>query len=119
MGIKYYYSAPSQLRMGMFLADADGKMIYQFPDSKFIKNIPRVTICSILDGDKLSFGFATCSPKDQYVKKFGRHIAYERAVKKPYKVCDVKDVEAIHEATDRVITEIFDLESARIFNVSN
>ena len=119
MKVKYYYSAPQQIRLGYFLADCGGNPIYQFADSKFIKNLPRVTICSLLDGDKLSFGFTTCSSKDQYNKKIGQHISYIRAMKKPYKVVTLSDMKTIHEISNTIIEEIYTLETNRIFHVSD
>ena len=120
MKIKYFYSEPQQIRLGYLLADAKGNTIYNFDDSKFVKNLPRVTICTILDGDSLSIGFATCSSKDQYVKKIGQHIAYVRATKKPYAVVKIDNIKDIHTISEKYVDEIFDLETRRIYgNVSN
>lgn len=116
MGIKYYYSAPQQIRCGLFLADAEGKPIAPIPTkSKLIKNLPRVVICSVLDGTKLSFGFATCSDKEIYCRKRGRAIAYARAIGKPYVEYELQDIKDIKEISARVVDEIFDLESKRIY----
>lgn len=115
MGIKYYYSAPQQIRLGYFLADAVGNYLYTLPNSKCVKNLPRVTICSILKDNILTFGFATCSSKDQYIKKRGQKIARERAIKNPYAIYEVNNVEEIHSVTDKVIEEIFKLETLRIY----
>ena len=115
MGIKFYHSAPQQIRQGYFLADAVGNIMYVFNESKFVKNVPRVTICSILEGNKLSFGYTTCSSKDQYIKKRGQHIAYIRALKKPYVVYELDDSSNIHEISSKVIDEIFEKETARIY----
>ena len=116
MGIKYYYSAPQQIRCGLFLANAEGQFITAVPaKSKLIKTLPRVVICSILDGTKLSFGFATCSDKDTYSKKRGREIAYARAIGKPYAEFEIPDVKDIREISARVVDEIFALESKRIY----
>lgn len=115
MGIKYYYSAPTHIRQGYFIAGTNGQMLYMFDDSKFIKNLPRVTVCSILEGDKVSFGYTVCSSKDQYIKKLGQRIAYARALKKPYVVYQLENISDIHEISKRVVDEIFDKESKRIY----
>jgi hypothetical protein len=119
MGIKYYYSAPQQIRKGYYLADAGGNIIYEFEGSEFIKNVPRVTICTILDGDKLSIGFTTCTGKDQFVKKIGQKIAKARAIKRPYAVVEISDIKEIHNISNKYISEIFDLETKRIYGVSD
>lgn len=116
MGIKYYHSAPTQLRCGLFLADAEGNKIYDFPTkSALIKNLPRVTICSVLDGNKLSFGYTTCSSKEQYTKKRGQRISYARAIGHPYKVVELDDMANIHEVSGKIIDEIFEKETKRIY----
>lgn len=115
MGIKYYYSAPTQIRIGYYLANDDGLPIYTFAHSKLYKNLPRVTICSILEGDKLSFGYTVCSSKDQYVKKLGQRISYARASTKPYVVYHVSNTQDIHEISRKVVDEIFEKETNRIY----
>lgn len=118
MGIKYYYSAPTQIRCGFFIADAEGNWLNDLPiKSVLVKNLPRVVICSILDGNKLSFGFATCSSKEQYCKKRGQRIAYARAIGKPYKVVELEDIKTIHDISAQIIDEIFDLETKRIYGI--
>lgn len=115
MGIRYYHSVPQQVRMGYFLADAEGNEIYMYAGSKFVKNMPRVTICSILDDNKLSFGYTTCSSKDQYKKKIGQRISKFRAEKKPYKVVELTNLQDVHIVSDKIIEEIYDLETKRIY----
>ena len=116
MGIKYYYSAPQQIRCGLFLADAEGNPVAPIPvKSKLVKNLPRVVICSVLDGNKLSFGFATCSDKEMYSRKRGRAIAYARAIGKPYTVFELSDIKDIKEVSARIVDEIFEIESKRIY----
>lgn len=115
MGIKYYYSAPQQIRTGTFLADSNGNLLTVLGGSKYVRTLPRVTICSILEGNKVSFGYTTCAAKDQYIKKRGQHIAYVRALKKPYAVFQLENIADIHEISNRVIDEIFDLETKRIY----
>ena len=115
MRIKFYHSAPNQLRKGVFLADAGGKVLYVFDGSEFVKNLPRVTICSILDGNTLSFGYATCSSKDQYIKKRGQTIAKARAILKPYKTITIESNTNIKDVSAKMVDEIFDLETKRIY----
>lgn len=120
MGIKYYYSAPTQVRLAYFLAGTNGEPIYMLNQTEFVKNLPRITICSILNGNLVSFGYAVCSSKDQYVKKIGQQISYARALKKPYVVYELENISDIHEVSKRVIDEIFEVESKRIYgNVSD
>ena len=115
MGIKYYHSAPQQVRCGLFLADAEGNKLAEFGKSVLIKNLPRVTVCSVLDGNTVSFGYATCSSKEQYCKKRGQQISYARAIGKPYAVIQLDDIKDIHEVSARIVDEIYDLESKRIY----
>ena len=44
-----------------------------------IENKPRVTVCLMIDGEKISKGMAICCYKDNPCKKMGRKIARERA----------------------------------------
>ena len=119
MGIKYYYSAPQQIRSGYFVSDVNGNILYKFPGSSFVKNLPRVIICTILDGTKLSIGFATCSHKDQYVKKIGQKIAMARALKKPYATVEISNIQEIHDISQKYVSEIFENETKRIYGVSS
>jgi hypothetical protein len=105
--------------LGYYIADAEGNLIYDFGKSKFVKNLPRVTICTILDGNKISFGYSTCSDKDSYNRKVGNKIAYSRAIKKPYKVVELTNIKEIHDISLKVVEEIFDLETKRIYGVSD
>ena len=41
----------------------------------------KTTIAVLLEGDCAMVGFATCSSKDQWCRKIGRHIAVGRAKK--------------------------------------
>ena len=115
MGIKYYYSAPLQLRKLTVLADADGAVVYTFDKSEYIKTLPRVVVCSILSDDVLSFGYAVCSSKDTYNKKLGQIIAFNRARQKPYAIQKIEDMSKIHEISDEIVQSIFDKETARIY----
>ncbi len=115
MGVKYYYSAPLQIRSKYILADAQGNELADWGESILIKSLPRVTVCSILDGNKLSFGYATCSDRELYSKNRGRVIAYARAIGKPYAVFELSDLKDVHEVSSKIVDEIFDLESKRIY----
>lgn len=117
MGIKYYYSKPTQVRMVPCFADAEGNIIGEAGTSTFVKWIPRVVICSILDGNKVSFGYTTCSKKDLYKQKTGQRIAHARAINKPYEVVELNDISEIKEVSTRIVSEIFDKESKRIFKL--
>lgn len=116
MGVKYYYSAPTQIRCGYFIADAEGNWLNDLPiKSELVKNLPRVVVCSVLEGKTLSFGFATCSSKEQYSKKRGQRISYARAIGKPYKVVELEDIKTIHDVSAQTVVEIFALETERIY----
>ncbi|MBQ8132606.1 MAG: hypothetical protein IJ193_08955 [Bacilli bacterium] len=118
MGTKYYYSAPMQIRCGFFIADAEGNWLNDLPiKSTLVKNLPRVVVCSVLEGNRLSFGYCTCSSNEQYSKKRGQRISYARAIGKPYKVIELDDIKTIHDVSAKIIDEIFDLESKRIYGV--
>lgn len=115
MGIKYYHSAPLQIRMQRVITDASGTIVYSCTDSKFVKNLHRTTICSVLDNNKLSFGYTTCAPKDVYRKKIGQAIARGRALQKPYATFNISDKKDVQEISKRIVDEIFDLETKRIY----
>ena len=117
MKIKYYYSTANQIREQRVIADANGNTIYAFPQSKFIKYIPRIIICTILTDNVLSFGFATCSHKDEFSIKTGRKIARNRAEQKPYKTIQIENIKDIHNISDSIINEIFESESKRIWRL--
>lgn len=115
MGIKYYYSAPQQLRQALVIADCNGNTVYQFDNGKLVKMFPRVTICSILDGNKLSFGYTVCSDKDQFVRKIGQKISYARALNKPFMVIENFEMKDIHIISEDVINKIYEIETKRIY----
>ena len=115
MGIKYYYSAPMQVRQFTAITDVNGDVFYTYPESKLITNLPRVTICSILDGNSVRFGYATCSSRDSFKKRIGQNISRNRAIKCPFKVVELTDIKDIHNISDKVIEEIFELETKRIY----
>ncbi len=119
MGIKYYYSAAQQIRTIKCIADANGNILYEFENSTFVKNLPKITVCTVLDGKTFSVGFATCSSKDQYSGKMGRKIALARALNHPYYKTELEDIKSIHDVTNTIVNEIFDKETKRIYHVSD
>lgn len=86
--VKYYYTNATQLRRLPVLTNDSGEVLFIF-DKKpaIVEKLPRVTVASVYDTETnvLAFGYAVCSPKDQFCKKTGREIAYKRALEKPYK----------------------------------
>lgn len=68
----------------------------------FVKKLKRKVkgrscVAGIYNEGTLVFGVSTCGNKDQFVKKIGRYIAHGRAVKKPVRVIEVKDVKQLTE----------------------
>ena len=113
--ISFYYSIPTQIRMVPSFADVEGRILGQAGVSTFVKWIPRVVICSVLEGNILSFGFATCSEKDSFVREVGKKIAMERAVNNPFKTVTLDDLSNIKNVSQTIVDEIFEKESKRIF----
>jgi len=60
---------------------------YTLSTTKVIKKgkSPRITICAIFNEETnvLSLGVSRCSPKDVFVKKVGKELAYNRAMTNP------------------------------------
>jgi len=115
--VRFYYSIPTQVRMVPSFADAQGIILGQAAPDVFVKWIPRVVICSVLNGNELSFGYTTCSKKDNYVKKIGQQKAYDRAINKPYKTVILNDISDIKDVSKEIVDEIFEIESKRIFKL--
>lgn len=116
MRTKYYHTPAGQVRIGYFIADANGKFINDIPiqRSNLVRELPRITICSILDGNKLSFGYTTCSQKDRYIKKVGNKIAYDRALNNPCFVREMSEEENIHEISANIVDAIYEAELTRM-----
>ena len=108
MGIKYYYSKPTQVRLVKVITDASGMKSFGILDSTFVKSFPRVTICSILEGDCLSFGYTVCAPKDVYRKNIGKKIAKGRAERNPSTVVHISDMKDINAISREIVNKIFD-----------
>lgn len=85
--VKYYYSEPFAVSNLPVVLGNNGEMIDYFDVKKLpiVKRLPKVTVASVYDPDtnSMSFGMAVCSPKDMFVKKTGREIAYKRAIESP------------------------------------
>jgi hypothetical protein len=84
--IKFYYSIPVHLRTIPVLTDDNGNVLFIYDKvGAMTKRVPRITVASYYDpeANKMTFGAATCSPKDVFVKKIGREIAQKRALESP------------------------------------
>lgn len=54
--------------------------------------IPRdYTVAGVINGTKMSLGYAVCSKADNFDKLKARLIAVKRAVQKPYKIIDIDE----------------------------
>ena len=86
--IKYYYSQPmytaNVLVPGNHRGEFNFSKILGYSKSS-IKEIPRITICSVLDVTTwtMSFGVARCNPKDIFCKATGKEIALKCARENP------------------------------------
>ena len=80
--VKYYYSKPLYIGNIMNNPTNDDTSIFN------IRNGKRYTIAAVYDDDDhtIKFGLAICMPKDNFNKKVGREIAYNRAITKPFHV---------------------------------
>lgn len=87
---RYYYSEALMEGNANVVLDATGLIIDFYNIRKPVPK-PRITICGIWDTEKntMSYGAAICSPEDQFVKKTGRMLAYERALSNPIRVIDI------------------------------
>lgn len=84
--VKYYYSKPVHLRRLPVLTDDEGNVLFVYDKvDPTVKKIPRITVASVYDplSNTMTFGVATCSPKDMFSKKVGRELAETRAVEHP------------------------------------
>ena len=93
---KYYYSEPYYKALAHVIVDNHGGVI-DFLDAYCKEAKPRVTICGIWDTEKntMSYGYAVCSPEDQFEKKVGRKLAYDRAISKPCVTIYVSDNDSV------------------------
>lgn len=84
--VKYYYSKPVHLRRLPVLTDDEGNVLFVYDKvDPTVKKIPRITVASVYDplSNTMTFGVATCSPKDMFSKKVGRELAEARAKEHP------------------------------------
>ena len=97
--IKYFYTPALQVRSFNLLCSGDGEVIESAPDfgGTYIKDLPRMVVCSIYDKEhkKMYFGTAVCSSKDNFCKKTAREMSYKRAKEKPIHTIDVDDLDNI------------------------
>lgn len=83
---KYYYSEAVHLRYLPCYTDAEGTPLFiDHTKNPIVKNVPRVTVASVLDSENnvLSFGVSVCSEKDVFSKEIGRGLALDRALNNP------------------------------------
>lgn len=106
---KYYYSEPFYKALAHVVVDNHGEVI-DFLDAYYKEAVPRITICGIWDTEKntMSYGYAVCSPKDQFEKKIGRKLAYDRALNKPQVIIYIPEDKA---GPDVFLNGAMDLES--------
>lgn len=94
--VKFYYSKPVHVRLVPMATGAQGEPLFYYPDSSMssiVKVLPRITVASVYDSKEntMSFGIASCSPKDTFKKEVGRKLAEDRARINPtLKICKIK-----------------------------
>ena len=95
---RYYYSDTRYEGMSKCLFDDNGYLI-DFKDPLSVQRKTKLTICGIWDTEKntMSFGYAKCSPNDQFVKKIGRELAYNRALEKPIVIVYISENEYVSD----------------------
>lgn len=108
---KYFHSDSLCIKEIRVITDSNGNILYhEDDDQKFIRYVPRYTVCSLWDTENntLSFGVAVCSSKDTFVKKKGNEIAYNYALTKPYKVINnVDSIEKVKRVTAFLLNRIY------------
>lgn len=86
--IRFYYSRPMYTVSVVALSNHRGEFLPEkvvaFSKSS-MKEVPRMTICAILDLDRwtMSFGVARCNPADNFCRKIGREVALKNARENP------------------------------------
>ena len=85
--VKFFYTPALQVRSFNLVCDANGEVIEYIPpfDGTFVKNLPRMAVCSVwdTDNDTLAFGSCVCSEKDEFDKDTAQLLSYMRAKSKP------------------------------------
>lgn len=108
--VKYFYTPALQVRSFNLLCNGDGEVIESAPDfgGKYIKDLPRMVVCSIYDKEqkKMFFGTAVCSHKDAFCKKTAREMSYNRAKTKPCMIVDVDDLDNIANVSRLYVQKI-------------
>lgn len=67
----------------------------------------RAVFAGIVVGKQLLIGKAECSPKDQFIKKYGRNLAKGRALSQtPLKVVKIKDESKVIELFHNTVKEL-------------
>lgn len=94
---RYFYSEPYSLANVNYIIDGEGYMVDLKGDMTFKKNFPRITVCGIWNTETnvMTFGIATCSTNDTFIKKIGRDLAYERALNNPVKSIDISEEDVV------------------------
>lgn len=88
--IKYFYGAGFETKLESWNPVIGYKLLG-------LKQEPRISICGVLDTETniLKIGCARCSPKDQFIKKIGRKLAYDRALSNPMVTLTLTDGEVM------------------------
>lgn len=111
--VKYFYTPALQVRSFNLLCNGDGEVIESAPDfgGTYIKNLPRMVVCSIYDKDqsKMFFGTAVCSHKDNFCKKTAREMSYKRAKEQPCKIVEVDDLDNIAQISRLTVQHIMNV----------
>lgn len=79
--VKYFYGDRTPVMIKCFKTHSYKNEVYTI-----YKQPPVVTVCGVYDEStgKLNIGISRCSEEDNFVKKIGKELAYNRAVHKPY-----------------------------------
>lgn len=114
---RYFYSEPYSLVNVNYVTDGEGYMVDVKGDASFKKNFPRITVCGVWNTDTniMSFGIATCSENDLFVKKTGRELSYERAINDPVKSIDLEEGDNVSELFISVAREFENEHKKKIF----
>lgn len=83
---KFVYSKPITKVLQSVYVDANGNLINISNNTNAKRiSLPRYTVCSLYlrETNELAFGIARCSSNDVFIKKIGRDLSYQRALKNP------------------------------------
>lgn len=105
---RFYYSAPLKVCNQEVIVAYDKHIVAEGDIKGKSVNIPRITICGLIDTDAhiISFGVARCSPKDIFTREEGRNISRNRALTNPYKVIVYSDSDNIIDTFIEISTQI-------------